>query len=349
VMNPDIVWYLGCPVAVAGMAVVGVRAGRGRRVVPDGEVEPTLVLAAAPGDRGDVLAAGAGAPARGRFRAGARAVVRGLRGKVVTLVRRGAQAPSRAAGADESGQHEAAASVLGAQGPGDRAAGVPEPVPDVVGAEQFVTVGEGPDQRVAGPRTISYGVGIVEVPQDEEEAEAGAAGGLGWAAGVTSRESALARTLAQRDEEAARAKQREAEAQALAAQHELERIAVAERARVQAQARLRLWFVRLDDQLDMPTTAQRCALIGTLGIRAAWAGKLLRTAYEQEQEPSVRARIVGALAAGGHFAVSEPFEEAARRGGVERAAVWEALQPRQNEADWIPALLASLLDGVAAA
>lgn len=347
-LSADLVWYLGCPVAVAGMAVVGVRASRGRRAVLDDEVsEQPLVLAPAPHDGGEAVADGARA-ARPGLRAGARDVVRGLRGKVVTLVRRGAAGQGSPGGSDEAGDFDAAADVVGTEASGDRAGAVLEPVSDLVRADAVAAGEEDPGRQPQGERTIVYEVGIVEVPQDEET-ESDPVGRVEWAAGVESRESVLARRLAQRDEDAARERQLAAEAQALAAQHDLERIAVAERARVQAQARLRAWFVRLDDDLDMPTTAQRCALVGTLGIRAAWAGKLLRTAYEQEQEPVVRARIVGALAAGGHFTASEPFAQAAERDGVERAAVWEALQPRQSEAAWIAPLLASLLADAAAA
>ena len=174
-------------------------------------------------------------------------------------------------------------------------------------------------------------------------------GGPEWAETVATREVTLAATLAAREAALEQGRQREAEAEAARNQQELERIAVAEEARVRAEARARRWFVRLDPDLDAPTIAQRMTLAGTLGIHAPWAGKLLREAFAQEEEPKVRARIIGALVTGDHLDVAEPFETAFARGGIERGAVWEALKPRREGAEWIASLLAPIAEPMAAA
>lgn len=59
-------------------------------------------------------------------------------------------------------------------------------------------------------------------------------------------------------------------------------------------------------------------------VRAEWVGKQLREAFAQEEE-RVRARLIGALVSGDHLDVTEPFYEAFRRGGIERAATFEML------------------------
>jgi hypothetical protein len=210
---------------------------------------------------------------------------------------------------------------------------------------------------VAGDEVVdstgaSVGLGIISLGEAESEAERPAADAQ-WSQDVTLREQRLAADLAAREaaEEEARLEdaRREQEAAVAQRQRELEEVALAEEARVRAQARARRWFVRLDADLDAPTIAERMAMAGTLAIRAAWAGKLLREAFAQEDEPKVRARIIGALVGGNHLDVPEPFQLAFERGGIERAAVWETLAPRRGDAQWIEVLLAPLLETMTAA
>jgi hypothetical protein len=195
---------------------------------------------------------------------------------------------------------------------------------------------------------VGSGHGIVELEPEGPEVERLIAGEE-WAGAVTAREVSLTAMLEAREAARLEDERRQGEADAARHQEELERIAVAEEARVRAEARARRWFVRLDGDLDSPTIAQRMTLAGTLGIRAPWAGKLLREAFAQEEEPKVRARIVGALVAGDHLDVADPFERAFAQGGIERGAVWEALKPRYEDAPWIATLLAPLHEAMTAA
>jgi hypothetical protein len=195
---------------------------------------------------------------------------------------------------------------------------------------------------------LTAGHGIVELESDLPDEERPIVG-QEWGDAVSAREVSLRATLDARDAALAEDQQRQAEADTARHQQELERIAVAEEARVRSEARARRWFVRLDADLDAPTIAQRMTLVGTLGIRASWAGKLLREAFAQEEEARVRARIIGALVAGDHLEVAEPFERAFAQGGIERGAVWEALKPRSDDAPWIATLLAPLHEPMTAA
>jgi hypothetical protein len=184
--------------------------------------------------------------------------------------------------------------------------------------------------------------GIIEVdapPGEDPEA---------WRANVAQRE----RLLTEQDDEARRVRdaserdreQRAAEAEAHARQAELENIALAEEVRVRSEARARKWYARLDLDLEAPTIEDRMAMASSLApVRAAWAGKLLREAFDQEEEARVRARVIGALVSGDHLVVTDPFVAAFSRGGIERAATLEMLMPRQHEAAWIADLLAPLL------
>jgi hypothetical protein len=138
--------------------------------------------------------------------------------------------------------------------------------------------------------------------------------------------------------------QRAAEAEAHARQVELENIAQAEEVRVRSEARARKWYARLDVDLEAPTIEDRMAMASSLSsVRAAWAGKLLREAFDQEEEARVRARVIGALVSSDHLDVTDPFVAAFSCGGIERAATFEMLMPRQHEAAWIADLLAPLL------
>jgi len=196
---------------------------------------------------------------------------------------------------------------------------------------------------------VTAGHGVVELVEPEAPDLERPIAGAEWAGAVSAREVSLRATLDARDAAVAEDQQRQLEADATRHQEELERIAVAEEARVRAEARARRWFVRLDADLDAPTIAQRMTLVGTLGIRAPWVGKLLREALTQEEEARVRARIIGALVAGDHFDVAEPFERAFSNGGIERGAVWEALRPRSGDAPWIETLLAPVPEATTAA
>jgi hypothetical protein len=153
----------------------------------------------------------------------------------------------------------------------------------------------------------------------------------------------------QRERDAAADAERVAAAQLAAVQHqaEIERLALAEEARLRAEARTRWWFFRLDKDLEFATIEQRMAMASSLGcVHAAWAPKLLLEAFDQEQEPRVRARIIGALAAGDHFDLPVPFQRAFDGGGIERAAVCEVLLPRRTVVRWAEELLAPVLASV---
>ena len=123
-------------------------------------------------------------------------------------------------------------------------------------------------------------------------------------------------------------------------QRELEEIAVAEEARVRAEARTCRWFVRLDPDLEAPSVEERMVLASWLAIPAPFAEKLLLQAFEQEDIPRVRARIIGALAGGEHFDDPFVFHVAYDNGGVEKAAVREVLAPRRDDFAWVADLLA---------
>lgn len=168
-----------------------------------------------------------------------------------------------------------------------------------------------------------------------------------WQTTTAAREAQLTEELARAQELREQAQQvlneREAEAAAVAHQRDLERAAVVEETRVRAEARTRKWYARLDLDIDVPTLKERMLLAASLGaVKAAWAGKMLRIAFTEEEEPRVRARILGALASGDHFDDPTPFTVAFDHGGVERAAVVEVLLPRQKEASWIAELLLQL-------
>ena len=195
-------------------------------------------------------------------------------------------------------------------------------------------------EDVATPGAAENGIIEVDVPPGEDP-EA-------WRANVAQRE----RLLAEQDDEARRVRdaserdreQRAAEAQAHARQAELENIALAEEVRVRSEARARKWYARLNLDLEAPTIEDRMAMASSLAtVRAAWAGKLLREAFDQEEEARVRARVIGALVSGDHLDVTDPFVAAFSCGGIERAATFEMLMPRQHEAAWIADLLAPLL------
>jgi hypothetical protein len=168
-----------------------------------------------------------------------------------------------------------------------------------------------------------------------------------WQAATAAREAQLAEELQQAQtlrEEAQRVlNEREAEAAAVAHQRALETAAVVEDTRVRAEARMRKWYARLDLDIDVPTVKERMVLATSLGsVKASWAGKMLRVAFTEEEEPRVRARIVGALATGDHLDDATPFTAAFEHGGIERAAVAEVLLPRQNDAPWVAELLLQL-------
>jgi hypothetical protein len=355
-MTGEMVWYVGCPVVVAGLTAAGVALRRRTSSTPGApsasqDDEPTLVLAVTPAadaaasapldapepPGGDGRPAATTAPAA-RVVLDARRLLRRAHGAVVrrhgATTRGPATTPQGPAGAEPAPAQRGSAATTAPAGDAvpECAGGGTEPARAQLRRADL----EGHEQPIAG------GVGIVEFPMDaDDERQAGSAA---WAADVSAREATLAATFAQRDEDAERALRLAAQADALRVQQGLERVAVAEEARVRAEARTRRWFMRLDPELDAPTVAQRSEMAASLGISAPWAGKLLCLAYEQEEEPRVRARILGALVAGSHLSVSDPFRSAVQRGGVERAAAWETLKPRQQDAAWI----APLLDAVAA-
>jgi hypothetical protein len=190
------------------------------------------------------------------------------------------------------------------------------------------------------PRPADNGIVDVDVPAGEDHDT--------WRAAVAAREATLrvATDEAQRvrDESARDQDRREVEAAAHARQVELENIAIVEEVRVRSEARARKWFARLDLDQEAPTVEGRMMMASSLAaVRAAWAGKLLREAFGQEDEARVRARIIGALVSGDHLDVTDPFYAAFDNGGIERAATFEMLMPRQHEAQWIVDLLAPLL------
>jgi hypothetical protein len=190
------------------------------------------------------------------------------------------------------------------------------------------------------PRPADNGIVDVDVPAGEDP--------VTWRAAVAAREATLRVVTDEaqrvRDESARDQDRREVEAAAHARQIELENIAIVEEVRVRSEARARKWFARLDLDQEAPTVEVRMMMASSLAaVRAAWAGKLLREAFGQEDEARVRARIIGALVSGDHLDVTDPFYAAFDNGGIERAATLEMLMPRQHEAQWIVDLLAPLL------
>jgi hypothetical protein len=190
------------------------------------------------------------------------------------------------------------------------------------------------------PRPADNGIVDVDVPAGEDP--------VTWRANVAAREATLRAATDQaqrvREELARDQDRREVEAAAYARQIELENIAIVEEVRVRSEARARKWFARLDLDQEAPTVEVRMMMASSLAaVRAAWAGKLLREAFGQEDEARVRARIIGALVSGDHLDVTDPFYAAFDNGGIERAATFEMLMPRQHEAQWIVDLLAPLL------
>jgi hypothetical protein len=380
-MSLELAWYVGAPLAAAALAFGAIRVRRTRAssaiasVMEDDDAPlllASVVSTELPGARDAEHAAQADADeeergaasavpdskdaaAPARFGGAAARLVRGVVGRIVR--RRDGEAEAldaprpdvlTALHAEESALAAARPRPRPAPEPGAVVDAMPEPVADdeVRPRELRDNVTQlfpHVDQSIGGN-------GIVELvePLDETDEEH-PVGGPEWAETVATREVTLAATLAAREAALEQGRQREAEAEAARNQQELERIAVAEEARVRAEARARRWFVRLDPDLDAPTIAQRMTLAGTLEIRAPWAGKLLREAFAQEEEPKVRARIIGALVTGDHLDVAEPFETAFARGGIERGAVWEALKPRREGAEWIASLLAPIAEPMAAA
>jgi hypothetical protein len=190
------------------------------------------------------------------------------------------------------------------------------------------------------PGPAENGIVDVDVPPGEDP--------IAWRANVAARERHLSELTANaqrlRDETAADEVRRQREAEAHDRQIELENIALAEEVRVRSEARARKWYARLDIDLEAPTVEVRMSMASSLAVvRAAWAGKLLREAFGQEDEARVRARLIGALVSGDHLDVTDPFYVAFDNGGIERAATFEMLMPRQHEAQWIVDLLAPLL------
>jgi hypothetical protein len=357
-VSAEIAWYVGCPLVAAGLSVAAVRLTRPRTAaiaLASEEEDLPLELAgvahepraSATPDAGEEAAAvllqsgdDGFATARREKRG---TLARVMRRGVAVVVRHAARKPP----GEDAARRAAPAGLADLQSVGRPAAPADGVFTDVRSEALVASVGQ-PDLLVAEMTESTRGHGIVEL-DDEPTGDGVQGGGPDWAARVAAREAALASSLRAREDAERLAREREDDAAALRHQEELERIAVAEQARVRAQARVRRWFVRLDADLDAPTVAQRATLATTLGIRAPWAGKLLREAFAQEEEPQVRARIVGALVAGDHLEVPEPFEIAFARGGIERAAVWETLRPRLDEAAWIAEVLAPLLDAMEAA
>ncbi len=375
-MSAEVVWFVGAPVAVAGLVLGAVRLRQPKGTAPARAADDDdLSFTLAPTVRGDSAprsdaepSAESGTVELGADTAGGVEVVSAAAGDllqrptVVARLRRGVQSIVRRRSAEPADGLEAprrdVLSALHAERLDDAEAIEPvadrvvEMVPPAAVADVNVG-GMGTVERVRDNVTplfpVTAGNGIVELVEPEGPDAERPIAGVDWAETVSAREVSLRATLEARDAAAAEDLQRQAEADSARHQQELERIAVGEEARVRAEARARRWFVRLDADLDAPTIAQRMTLVGTLGIRAPWAGKLLREAFAQEEEARVRARIIGALVAGDHLDVAEPFERAFAAGGLERGAVWEALRPRSGDAAWIAPLLEPLQQAMTAA
>lgn len=221
-------------------------------------------------------------------------------------------------------------------------ASVPEPAVSSAMAPDAAPVRDGQlsPHEALDLQARENGIIDLEVPPGEEP--------VAWRTWVLAREAAISERDAELERSRAAAEEaerrREAEVAALARQREIENIAIAEEARARSEARARKWYARLDLDLDAPTIEERMVLATSLGsVRASWAGKLLRDAFVQEEDARIRARVIGALVSADHLDVVDPFREAVATGGLERAAVFETLMPRQHEAAWISELLAPLL------
>jgi len=193
---------------------------------------------------------------------------------------------------------------------------------------------------VADRQARENGIIDLDVPPGEDP--------TAWRARVLEREA----TIFERDDQLQRARRdaeeeerrRLAEVEAVTRQREIENVAIAEEARVRSEARARKWYARIDLDLEAPSVEERMAIASSLGsVRAPWGGKLLRAAFAQEEDARIRARVIGALVSADHLDVIDPFREAFAKGGLERAAVFETLMPRQHDAPWISELLAPLL------
>jgi len=377
-VSAELLWFVGAPVAVAGMVIGAVRLrqpklGAPARAADDDDASFTLAPTVRADGAHGAAAELAPPPAIAEGGVDAAEGVGGgsppeagllQRPSIAARLRRGVQSVVRRRGADPADALEAprpdVLSALHAERaedpevpPADAAAGRAMQIAPSVAASDRSADDDATVARVRDNVTplfpVTAGHGIVELLEPEAAEGERPIAGAEWAGAVSAREVSLRATLEARDAAAAEDQQRHLEADAARHQQELERVAVAEEARVRAEARARRWFVRLDADLDAPTIAQRMALVGTLGIRAPWAGKLLREAFVQEEESRVRARIIGALVAGDHLDVAEPFERAFAEGGLERGAVWEALRPRSGDAPWIATLLAPLQEAMTAA
>ncbi len=376
-MSAELLWFVGAPVAVAGMVIGAVwfrqpKTSAPARAADDDDASFTLaptvradcasgvaaesaLPAIAEGGVHDVEPVGGGSPLEADLL---------QRSTVVARLRRGVQSVVRRRGADPADALEAPRPDVLSALHAERAEDPEVPPADAAGervmqiapvvsakdrsANDAAAVARVPD-NVTPLFPVTAGHGIVELLEPEAPDVERPIAGAEWAGAVSAREVSLRATLDARDAAAAEDQQRQLEADAARHQQELERVAVAEEARVRAEARARRWFVRLDADLDAPTIVQRMTLVGTMGIRAPWAGKLLREALAQEEEARVRARIIGALVAGDHLDVAEPFERAFAEGGIERGAVWEALRPRTGDAPWIETLLAPVQEAMTAA
>jgi hypothetical protein len=104
---------------------------------------------------------------------------------------------------------------------------------------------------------------------------------------------------------------------------EHDRLAVEEEARTRGRAFTQTWWVRLDPDLDPGDARTRRGLATSLGRSGApWALKLARIALEQEDDATVRARLLGALVMLGAGDDYAPFRAAEQRGNaVELAAL----------------------------
>ncbi len=189
--------------------------------------------------------------------------------------------------------------------------------------------------------------GIIDVEEAEPASEGSDDGRDALAARVEALRATQAAIEAERLQNEAEEQRRRDEVAAAEHQRETERLALAAEAEVRAKARARWWFYRLDLDLEFATVEQRMGMASSLGcVRAAWAPKLLREAFAQEQEPRVRARVIGALAEGEHFDPPTPFYQGFENGGVERAAVCEVLYPRRSTLSWAEELLAPVLEAL---
>ncbi|MHB8152800.1 MAG: hypothetical protein ACYDG3_07010 [Bacillati bacterium] len=99
--------------------------------------------------------------------------------------------------------------------------------------------------------------------------------------------------------------------------------AIAE-ATARGRAHTETWWVRLDPDLEPSDLRSRRSMASALAsIRAPWTIKLVQLALAQEEEDSVRARLLGTLYRLGITEDLTPFALAAQRSDIERAAVEE--------------------------